>query len=346
MYTKSLSDLASAHLLLQRLDGQARHRERARACLEALAARRLAGLAGACWGADLPYASRFTVATPATPNLFQTVNAAAAFLDAHEAEGEAGDLALATCVVDFVEHDLGRLEEDAGHVSWRYYPGREVLVYNVNASLAAFLCRLARCTGRGELAVLAGRTMAGVVAAQNADGSWYYAREPRGRWVDGFHTGYVLEGLLEYRRMEEDAAAQGALERGLAFYRQRLLEPTGLPRYTDRALYPIDVQSCAEAVQLLSKLAVSQPGMLPLAERAWAESAARLLVWGGPAAAPRAHLRLQRGRFLQCALASVRWGQAPMLLALAWLSTARRAQEARGPAPGGAFTNEERSFGS
>ncbi|MFQ5599020.1 MAG: hypothetical protein ACE5G2_00545 [Candidatus Krumholzibacteriia bacterium] len=323
LYTKSLSDLVSAQLLLFRLDADVRDRDRALGLLDQLRGRMLPGHPGSSWGMDLPYVSRFVTATPATPNLFQTVNAAVALLDAYDVTGEVFDLDLALGVVEFLEHGLGMVEESSDHVVWRYYPGKDTVVYNVNALVGSLLARLAKCAAREDLARLAERTIAFVLLEQNADGSWFYARGPQGCWIDGFHTGYVLEALLEYARITGSPAAAGALERGADFFRQHLLEPSGLPRYTERSLHPIDVQNCAQAVQLLSKLALSDRSWLPWAEHALASSAQHLLIWSGPRDAPRARFRLQRGRWFRNDLPAIRWGQAPMLLALAWLHAAQ-----------------------
>jgi hypothetical protein len=144
VYTKSLSDLASAYVLLHRLRGEERDRTRARGFLAQLRSRALRGYAGTCWGMDLPYVSRFATATPEVPNLFQSVNAAMAFVDAHAAWGD--DLEPALGVVEFLERGLGRLQDGAA-IAWRYYPGQDALVYNVNALAAALLARLGRSYG-------------------------------------------------------------------------------------------------------------------------------------------------------------------------------------------------------
>ncbi len=319
MFTKSLSDLVSAFVLIHRLDNDAAALDRARGFAEQLRARALVAPAGFSWGMDLPYVSRFTAATPETPNLFQTVNVALAFLDLYEHTGEERDLQPALGTVEWMQHGLGTLEATSSHLAWRYYPHEDAVVHNVNALAAALLHRLAVATARDDLADLAQRTLAFVVSEQNADGSWYYARGARGRWIDGFHSGYVLEALLESARRAPDPRLEQALERGMAFFTTQLLEPSGLPRYTNKSLYPIDAQNCAQAIQLLAKLGIDDEVRYVLARRAYEESARRLLVWRRSTEPPSAFFRLQRGRLLQNDLAAIRWGIAPMFLALAHL---------------------------
>ena len=324
VHTKSISDLALVAVLRARA-GDPAAAGRATELLTALRQRALAVPAGIAWGMDLPYVSRFAVATPATPNLFQTVNAAAAFLAGYELNGDEQHLATALGVVEFLERGLGRLEETPEQVAWRYYPGQDACVYNVNALIGAWLVRLGLAARREELVTLGRRTLRFVVAAQNPNGSWYYARGPAGRWVDGFHTGYVLEALLDGASTTGDAASTAALARGAAFYLGRLFTRDGLPRYTDRSTYPIEVQNCAQAIQTLARLAQHDPQHLERALEVTRVVIDRLFRWTRREAASEGYFALSRGRWLTNRLAAVRWGQAPMLLALTHLQVAERA---------------------
>jgi hypothetical protein len=280
---------------------------------------------------DVPYVSRFIAATPTTPNLFQTVNAAIAFADLHEITRDDDDLQPALAAVEWMRGGLGTLEAGNESVVWRYYPHEDAVVYNVNALAAALLSRLALATRNDELASLSQRTLEFVVSEQNPDGSWFYARGPRGRWIDGFHSGYVLEALYESARRIPNPRVDQALDRGMEFFRARLLEPSGLPRYMHDSLYPIDAQNCAQAIQLLAKLAQRDPDHLALARRAYEQTARSLLVWCHSGEAVHAYVRMQRGRWLRNDLAAIRWGVAPMLLALAHLRVAE-ASVAKAPA--------------
>ena len=49
---------------------------------------------------------------------------------------------------------------------------------------------------------LAKKAMAYTVSHQLPDGSWWYAEAPNLRWVDNFHTGYVLESLAVFALLE------------------------------------------------------------------------------------------------------------------------------------------------
>ena len=320
LYTKAISDLLSAGCIDPHPGADASARIGAWA--EALVERRLPGNSGSCWGMDLPYASRFTVATPETPNLFQTVNAVIALLDAWEHSGNDRYRAIATEVLPFLETGLGRLVDTDEHIVWRYYPGADAVVYNVNALIGATLARLAQANDDDALAVIAERTMRAVVDAQNQDGSWWYAAAPRGRWVDGFHSGYILEAFLEYTVRTHQDNFEEPLNRGMRFFRKHLLVD-GQPQYTPDHCYPIDIQNCAQAIQVLAKWSLyrKDPDAQKSAIKAFEATCRHLQVWEGP---DRLRFKLQRGRLLANDLPAIRWGLAPMLLALRWLQRANQ----------------------
>ena len=60
-------------------------------------------------------------------------------------------------------------------------------------------------TGRTEFAVAARSAVDYTVTRQRSDGAWPYGEAPGLSWIDGFHTGYVLD-CLHSARMLVDAA--------------------------------------------------------------------------------------------------------------------------------------------
>lgn len=342
---KSLSDLASAALWRHRLgDGTAL--AEARRWLERLRAEARPGWSGACWAMPVRYVSRYIDAAPGTPNLFWTLNAAIAFLEAYELERRPEDLRTARSAMDFVQRDLGCNDAGDSGVWIPYFAGQEVVVYNVTVLAGAVLQRVALHTGEAALADLGRRAVRFVVRHQNADGSWWYSPGSLGRWVDGFHTGYVLEALLQAlgvarRAGRADPEVEPALRRGVAFYLANLFTPAGVPRYAVDRAYPIEVQNCAQAVQTLARLCWLEPELLSRAEQV-AAAVIAALYRREPGSPPCGSFRMSRGRWFSDATPMVRWGQAPMLLALVALRAAQRGLPPSwdGPAPGGDSRSE------
>jgi len=319
--SKTWSDLASAALWRRRRG--AGSAEEAQRFLDRLRADIVPGHAGACWALATPYVTRFTRSPGGDGNVFWTINAAVAFLEAYELDGRAEDLAVARSALDFVQRDLGVVDEGEAGVWLRYFKNHDACVYNVTALGGALLRRVARHTGEPELDELGRRAVRFVIHNQSADGSWPYARGPQGAWVDGFHTGYVLEALLECALLHEDVDARRALGRGVEFYTRCLFDADDVPRYEQRSRWPIDVQNCAQAIQTLARLAWLDARYLERADRVAAAVVRELWIWTR-AAEPRAgYFAASRGRHVTNRIALVRWGQAPMLLALESLFAAR-----------------------
>ena len=313
VFAKSMSDLASAAWLRFRTKGDVGAAGEARTWLARLRADVRPGYAGPCWGLPFAYVSRFATSGAGTPNLFWTINAASAFLDAWECAGDRADLDIARGALEFIRHDLGVVDEGRDGVWFRYFAGQDACVYNVAALCGALFRRVARHTGEGELDNLGARALHFVAAQQNANGSWFYARGPRGEWVDGFHTAYILEAFLEAVHLHQDAAAAPVLQRGVDYWRRRCFDADAMPRYKDTSRFPLDVQNAAQAIQTLSRLATFDPAQREPAERTAAKVIATLFRFTAP---DRGYFIASRGRWFTNRVPFVRWGQAPMLLAL------------------------------
>jgi hypothetical protein len=150
----------------------------------------------------------------------------------------------------FVLQSLPRIVDDTGQC-FGYVPGEPVAVYNANMLAALLLCEAAELCGEEAWV---GEAVAGArftVARQAADGSWPYSEEPYGRWVDGFHTGFVLEGLARVVGATGDEALGDALRRGVRFYVAQLFGPQGEPKYYPHRAYPLDALSAAQGVETL-----------------------------------------------------------------------------------------------
>jgi hypothetical protein len=154
-------------------------------------------------------------------------------------------------------------------------PGETAVVHNANMLAALVLCEAAAIVGAeapAEQAAPAGAAPPAAAVAptdaatwigealacarftaarQSADGSWPYSEEANGRWVDGFHTGFVLDGLAAVVRATGDEQLRAALLRGLRFYVAQLFGPDGAPKYYPSHALPYDALSAAQGVETL-----------------------------------------------------------------------------------------------
>jgi hypothetical protein len=249
VHTKTLSDASSAYSMLFAHFGDPVHREKATDALSRLLEIGLETASGCGWGLRFPYVSRFAKLCILEPNAFNTINAIHALLDGYTALHDDTYLENALKGFAFLRTDLGYEVFDHG-IAWRYTRAISARVYNISGLMIGLTARIGTLLDDDSFFDYMRRLYAFLRSAESSDGSWHYSDDSRGTFVDGFHTGFILEGVLR-------AIASGVLEgdqafdRACAYYLRTFFEPSGLPRYFAHSLYPVDSQNCAQALQTL-----------------------------------------------------------------------------------------------
>jgi rhamnogalacturonyl hydrolase YesR len=89
---------------------------------------------------------------------------------------------------------------------------------------------------------------------QAVDGSWVYGMLPVQGWIDSFHTGYNLDGLIAYQENTGDMAFAENIERGFDFYIKNFFNEDGSPKYYHNQQYPIDIHCPGQLFVTLHRL--------------------------------------------------------------------------------------------
>ncbi len=313
---------------LPRTDAR-RHLDR---CVERLEQLRCAGFGQPCWGYHFDVQTRVFFYPRTQPNTIATAFAGLGLLDAHEFGEHPRALELAVGAGEFFLQHVPQTKSAPG-AYFGYLPGDSTPIHNASMLIAALLARLAAQTGRDDFGTAASAALDYTVSRQRPAGSWPYGEREGLEWVDGFHSGYVLDCLLTC--VESGIGGSGAEEawrRGVGFYADALVEPDGTPRYTPESRYPVDSQCAAQAIETLSRAASRLP---ELAERRWAAfdySMRRL-------ALPSGAFAFQRERWWTNRAAHPRWVQAPMLKALSWLIRSDEPSQTRSSSVAEALTD-------
>jgi len=222
---------------------------------------------GASWGYHFPWQGRAHFLPAGTPNVVVTSFAGEAFLDAHAATGEERFLATALESCRFVLEGLNRTVDGTG-VCLSYSPLDQAAVYNASLLGARLLVRAGLRAGRPDLIEAARPLVTYALARQQPDGSWYYGEAAHQKWVDSFHTGFVLAALDVYAGATSDPAVRSAVHRGADFYATRFFGPAGEPYYFPGRRYPYDIHSAAQGVLTFLQLEDLRVGFGDRAERA------------------------------------------------------------------------------
>ncbi|MEX2459407.1 MAG: hypothetical protein WD770_10535, partial [Actinomycetota bacterium] len=281
--------------------------EAAGECLAWLEAARIRG----GWAYPFDVQTKTFFYPKSTPNVVSTAFAARAFTDAARLAGEAAGATMATEAARFCVDEL--LVGEAGRTWFGYLPGDRGLIHNANL-LAARLCAEAgRLTGDDALVRIGFDAARTTLADQRPDGAFRYGMGPRLAWIDGHHTGFVVECLADLAAAGFDDAT-APLERAASFYARELFTDDGAPRPSPGREHPADAIAAAQGIETFAVL-----GDAGRAERIAAWARANLRMPGGSYA-------FQRGRFHRKSVPYARWSDAPMAVALARLAEALRAR--------------------
>lgn len=69
-----------------------------------------------------------------------------------------------------------------------------------------------------------------ILTRQQPDGSWFYGESPISRFIDHFHTCFVLKNLARANDVLGLSEISSALKQGIAFYWANLFDTDGLPK--------------------------------------------------------------------------------------------------------------------
>lgn len=276
---------------------------------------RLAGWDDPCWGYHYDMQSRFLHYTSTTPNVIATSFAAGALLDLYERDVDADLLDLAEGAGRFLVASITQTSDPPG-AYFGYHVGDASPVHNANLHVAAVLARIAAHTGNAKWMAAAREGAVWSLARQRDDGSWPYGELSNLGWVDGFHTGYVLDSLQTCWDAGMDLDLEGPWRKGLAYWRSRMFLPDGTPRYFSTSTYPIDAQSVAQGMQTLARAAAHDPSCLEDTQRVFAYSQRCMRRRDGA-------YFFQRRRFWVNRVPHVRGANAEMLLGFARLIAAQ-----------------------
>jgi hypothetical protein len=275
---------------------------------EELLAARVANEDLPCWGYNFDWQSRAFFAPRNTPNVVCTTTVANALLDRYELDGSERALEAAVGSCRFLADRINRTE-DGESFCFSYTPLDRSAVHNVNMLGAGLLARAHKLTGEAVFRELALSAASYTLSRQRPDGEWFYGEGANQRWIDSFHTGFILVSI---RRMIEDLGTldwAGVLDKGYEFYTERFFLADGTPGYYHDRLYPIDVHSAAQAVITFCEMTDLKPNATMLATRAveWATKNLQ---------APAGYFYFQRHRAYTNKIPYMRWSQAWMLYAL------------------------------
>ena len=301
----TVAHFARACLLLSRLSSSDSAAQAAQSRLRWLRHNRVGG----GWSYPFDVQTRTFHYSRTTPNVVCTVFAANAFLDA--AEGGCEDsLDVGADAARFILTEL-RVRRRS-HTYFGYLPGDETLIHNGNVLAAQLVVRAGHLAGWSSMIEAGLEALESTVGAVGDDGSVPYGEGPGLAWVDGHHTGFVVEAMADVSGRVGQLALRPVVDATASFYRRHLFGADGWPRPRPGARYPIDVIAAAQGIQTFARLG----GDYLSTASAVVDFTVRRL------RSPSGGFHYQRQRLHVKRVPYARWADAPMCLALAFLSAA------------------------
>lgn len=210
---------------------------------------------GACWGYNFDWQARGGLFFPKyTPTVVATNFCATALMEAYELTGQKEWIDVAFSSAEFVTKDLHRAPMKEGFLfSYSKMSGNDT-VYNASLLGSRLLSYCYKYTANEEYRQLAEESIKACCKGQREDGAWVYGLLPVQNWVDSFHTGYNLDGLIAYEENTGDTKYHKYVEKGFKYYIEHFFELNGTPKYYDNRMYPIDIHCPGQLFVTLSRL--------------------------------------------------------------------------------------------
>jgi rhamnogalacturonyl hydrolase YesR len=223
-------------------------------------------------------------------------------------------LKAASSVADFIMDDLPVLYDSSTERAIAYVL-REVdaVVLNNQILTGALLVKIWKHTNENKLLDIAIKQMNYTVNKRTEYDAWFYTYpEKKSRIThDNYHTGGILDGLLEFFEETGDARYMEIYWKGLAYYQRYLFEPDGAPRWMNDKRYPYDIHGSAQGIITFVKAGRHRKDFLEQAEKIAGWAIHNLY-------RNKTHdFAYRQGRFMKWNYSLMRWCNAWMARALA-----------------------------
>ncbi len=310
--TKGMGFLARGFVRLHQATGDPAWSAKARFALEWLQENQSPGYSGACWGNHFDYQSRGFYLPKGVPTVVWTSLIGHAFLDAYEYFTDHAYLTTAISACNHIILDLDTIVAgDAVCIS--YIPGHRTPVHNANTLGASLLARAFRYTNESAYRVLATKAMKYTAQNQRPDASWFYGEAANVRWIDNFHTAYVLDCFKYFTESIRDDRFEHCMMTGYEYWKTTFFLEDGTPRYYHYKTLPMDIQCCSQAIDTLVFFSDRDPTSLTLAQKVAEWTIKHMQDSSG-------YFYYRRySRYVVNKTPTLHWGQATMLCALAGL---------------------------
>lgn len=266
---KGIALFARAYFSLYQKTNEIEYLEKGESLIRWLLENPSPGCNNLCWGYNFVWQNTIFLQDKFEPNAVVSIFVGEALIHAFRVTQKTEYLNAACSVADFITEDLPVLYESVDELAIAYVLRKvDAVVLNNQVLAGAFLVKVWKYTAQSQLKDIAQRSINYTVKRKTDYNAWYYThpREKSPITHDNYHTGGILDGLLEFFEESGDDRFMGVYWRGLNYYMNKLFEPDGAPRWMNDRRYPFDIHGSAQGVITFQKAARHDPAFLFQAE--------------------------------------------------------------------------------
>lgn len=219
------------------------------------------GYNGACWGYDFPWQSRHFKANSYDPSIVATGIITDGLFQYFKYCGSSNASELCISAASFVLNNLNRIPGKNDSFCFSYTSNDHYPVFNANMKGVRLLAQAFNISGDNSFALVACSAIKYTMEHQNSDGSWEYAPGKKGKWIDNYHTGYILECAKAFSELVKKSIYNSQIETGFQFYEKHFILNDQLPKFYSNRLYPIDSTAAAQSIITLLRFGRTQKAL-------------------------------------------------------------------------------------
>ncbi len=207
---------------------------------------------GACWGYDFDWEARYARIPAFYPTIVATGIITNSLFINYSLLNNSKSFDLCQDAANFALKDLNK-SFDGETFCYSYSPNDKQKVLNATMKGARLLSQVYSVTKDDNLINEAKKTVDYVMRNQNENGSWSYSRGDARKWVDNFHTGYILDALNDFIYYSNSNVYISNLEEGYKFYLTNFFHNNEIPKYYEHRLNPVDSTAIAQSILTLTR---------------------------------------------------------------------------------------------
>jgi len=211
-----------------------------------------------CWGYNFIWQNTIFLQDEFEPNAVVSVFVGEALIHAFRVTHKTEYLSAVRSIADFIVSDLPVLYDSKDERAIAYVLKKaDAIVLNNQVLAGAFLAKVWKHTEKKEILDFARRLINFTINRRTKYFAWYYTipKEKSPITHDNYHTGGILDGLLEYYEETDDERYMEAYWKGLDYYQKNLFELDGAPRWMNNKKYPFDIHGSAQGIITFKKAA-------------------------------------------------------------------------------------------